>query len=144
MKSPAILVAAALAASAGGAAAAVFRCTDAAGRVTYQDSPCDSAAIAHATDIPTDFPPPNEAERARILKQESELEQRLEARREREAREAALRIAATPAPSPPPEPQYTEAYPLYFPYAMPRPYPRHAQRGYGPHASRRTPTGPDR
>ena len=143
MKSAALAAGVVLLLGAGAASAAVYRCTDPDGRVTYQDSECSAAARAQATDIPTDFPPPNEAERARILKQEAELEQRLEARREREAREAALRMAsAPPPPAAAPEPRYTEAYPLYLPYPMPRPYLRHPQRGYGPHAPRPTPYRP--
>lgn len=131
MKRAAAIAGAALVLAAGAASAAVFRCTDDNGRVTYQDSECAGAANGHATSIPTDFPPPNTAERESILKREAELEQRLEARRERESREAAMRIASSPAPAPAPapEPAYTEVYPLYFPVAMPR-YPRHPQRGF--------------
>ena len=130
MRRAAAIAGVGLALAAGAAGAAVFRCTDGDGRVTYQDSECAGAANGHATSIPTDFPPPNTAERELILKREAQLEQRLEARRERESREAALRLASTAAPAPAPEPAYTEAYPLYFPVAMPR-YPRHPQRGYG-------------
>lgn len=128
--SPRAIAGVALVLAAAGANAAVFRCTDGDGRVTYQDSECAGAANGQATNIPTDFPPPNTAERALILKREAELEQRLEARRERESRELAMRIASNPAPAPAPEPAYTEAYPLYFPVAMPR-YPHHPQRGFG-------------
>ena len=130
MRCAAALAGLALALAAGTAGAAVFRCTDGDGRVTYQDSECAGAANGHATSIPTDFPPPNTAERTLILKREAELEQRLEARRERESREAAMRIASSPAPAAAPEPAYTEAYPLYFPVAMPR-HPHHPQRGFG-------------
>ena len=135
MKAGAPFAAVGLVLAATGGQAAVFRCTDGAGRVTYQDVACAETTTARATDIPTEFPPPNEAERNRLLQREAQLEQRLEARREREARDAALRAASTPAPAPAPEPQYTEVYPLYLPYAMPRPHLRPPkQRGYGSHA----------
>ena len=123
MKRAAAIAGGGLALAAGAAGAAVFRCTDADGRVTYQDSECAGAANGHATSIPTDFPPPNTAERELILKREAELEQRLEARRERESREAMLRLASTPPPQP--EPQYTEVYPVYYPVLGPRPMPHH-------------------
>jgi len=114
--------------------AAVFRCTAADGGITYQDAPCAGADAAQATDIPTQFPPVNEAERARILQREAELEARLEARRERESREASLRSVAAPAPVAPREP-YVEGYPLYFPLALQRPLPRPHAPHPRPHAS---------
>jgi hypothetical protein len=113
-----------------GAHAAVFRCTAADGHVTYQDSPCAGNEAARATDIPTQFPPPNEAERARILQREAQLEARLEARRERESREAALRLAAAPVPVP--APAADEGYPVYFPVVAPYFHPRPQRHHAGP------------
>jgi hypothetical protein len=125
----------ALVALAGSAAtsAAVFRCTESDGSVTYQDRACRADATG-ATDIPTEFPPPNEAERARILQREAQLEARLEQKRERESREASLRSVAAPAPAPAPEP-YVEGYPFYFPLALQRPMPRPHAPHPRPHAS---------
>jgi hypothetical protein len=130
----AALAGATLALAATGTSAAVFRCTEGDGSITYQDTACTGNAAEKATDIPTQFPPPNDAERARLLQREAELEQRLEARRERESREAMMRMASVPAPAPAPEPQYAEVYPLYLPYAMPRPHLRPGPRGYGTRA----------
>lgn len=101
------------------AQATVFRCTEADGGITYQDRACRDGATNGATDIPTQFPPPNEAERARLLEREALLEQRLEQRRERESREARLRSVAAPAPAAPDA--YVEGYPLYFPLVLRRP-----------------------
>jgi len=128
----ALTVAALAALSVGAAAnAAVFRCTAADGGITYQDAPCAGADAAQATDIPTQFPPVNEAERARILQREALLEQRLEQKRERESRELALRSVAAPAPAQPAE-SYAEGYPLYYPITLQRPIHRphpHASGG---------------
>ncbi|HZZ93514.1 MAG TPA: DUF4124 domain-containing protein [Usitatibacter sp.] len=123
MRALACIAALALCAASATAGAAVFRCTDAAGRITYQDSACDGNASTHPTNIPTDYPPPNEAERARILQREADLERRLEARREREAREESVRLASAPAAAA--EPAVNDVYPLYYPIAMPRAYARH-------------------
>ena len=137
----ALTVAALAALSVGAAAnAAVFRCTAADGGITYQDAPCAGADAAQATDIPTQFPPVNEAERARILQREAELEARLAARRERESREAAMRLAAAPAPTPAPaeEAVYPLYAPLYPPVSHLRPHPPRGPRPT-PHARGITP-----
>jgi len=133
------LALAALAASCA-AEGAVFRCVEADGSVTYQDRACRGES-GGATSIPTEFPPPNEAERTRILQREAMLEQRLEQKRERESREASLRSVSAPPPAPAPEP-YVEGYPLYIPFALqrPRPWPHasrpHPQRSGGINAAR--------
>jgi hypothetical protein len=115
-----------------GAQAAVFRCTEANGSVTYQDRACRADATG-MTDIPTEFPPPNEAERSRILQREALLEQRLEQERERLSREASLRSVAAPAA--PPEPNI-DGYPLYYPIGTYHPRPRPPMRPHPrPHAS---------
>ena len=113
--------------------AAVFRCTEADGGITYQDRACRGGDADGATDIPTEFPPPNEAERARILQREAVLEQRLEQKRERESREAALRSVAAPPPAAAAEP-YVEGYPLYLPFPQ-RPIHRPHPPRPRPHAS---------
>ena len=109
------LALAALVASAA-AQAAVYRCNEPGGSVTYQDHACRGDATG-VTDIPTEFPPPNEVERARILQSEASLQKRLEQQRERESREASLRSVATPAPAPVPEPMI-DGYPLYYPLGI--------------------------
>jgi len=65
-----------------------YRCTDAEGRVTYQQSPCPASASERKVDTTpanTDFDP---AQRERVLKQGEEAQRRLE---ERAAREEAER-----------------------------------------------------
>ena len=120
--------------AAAGAHATVFRCAAPDGAITYQDRACRDGLASGETNIPTEFPPPNEVERARLLEREALLEQRLEQRRERESREASLRSVAAPAPVAPPEP-YVEGYPLYFPLALQRPLPRPHAPHPRPHAS---------
>jgi hypothetical protein len=114
--------------------AAVFRCAESDGSVTYQDRACHGGEASGATTIPTEFPPPNEAERARILQREAQLEQRLEQKRERESRELSLRSVAAPAPAAAPEP-YVEGYPLYFAPPLHRPIDRPRPPRPRPHAS---------
>jgi xanthine dehydrogenase iron-sulfur cluster and FAD-binding subunit A len=110
-------------------AAEIVRCAGAGG-VTYQDSPCPDASRATSLAIPAEFPPPNLAERDRLLQREAAMYRRLEARRERELKEAALReerelerarVAAAAAAAAQP-PQYTI---LFAPRPGPvrRPYP---------------------
>jgi hypothetical protein len=137
------ILATAVLASGGVAHAAVFRCTADDGRVTYQDTACAPTDEAVATGIPTQYPPVNDAERARILEREAELERRLEARRERAAREAAVRIAtAPPEPAPPPPEPVLDAYPLFVPYYLPphRPHRPHGPRGHRSHRDDGPPT----
>jgi hypothetical protein len=118
------------------ACAGVIRCTAPDGSVTYQDSACPGGAKMQATDIQTDYPPPNDAERARILQREAELERRLEARREKEDQLAAMRMASAPA-SPPVPQEYDEVYPVYYPaLGINRPHPRPPHRPHpAPRAS---------
>jgi len=57
-----------------------YRCTDAEGRVTYQERPCPSTASERKVDTTpanTDFDP---AQRERLLKQGEEAQRRLEER----------------------------------------------------------------
>jgi hypothetical protein len=75
-----------------------YRCTDAEGRVTYQERPCPAAAAERKVDTTpanTDFDP---AQRERVLRQGDEAQRRLEERiaseeaerqRQRERREEA-------------------------------------------------------
>jgi hypothetical protein len=127
MRARAAALALALATASAASAGAVYRCTDARGAVTYQDAPCPRSQPGEALDIPGDFPPPNQAEHARILEREAMLERRLEARREREARDEAMRLAATPPPAvPAPAPEAEPAYPLYIPLV-----PAHVRRVHG-------------
>lgn len=83
-RSIATLLAAAAALCATGASAAIFRCKDAAGGVTYQEIPC-AHADERATDIPTVFPEVNSAERDRLLRREAELDARMLRRAEIDA-----------------------------------------------------------
>jgi hypothetical protein len=82
-------IALALAAMAGPAGAQqAYRCTDAEGRVTYQERPCPATASERKVDTTpanTDFDP---AQRERVLKQGEEAQRRLE---ERNASEEAER-----------------------------------------------------
>ncbi|MBK7659501.1 MAG: DUF4124 domain-containing protein [Betaproteobacteria bacterium] len=62
------------------AAQQAYRCTDAEGRVTYQERPCPAAAAERKVDTTpanTDFDP---AQRERLLKQGEEAQRRLEER----------------------------------------------------------------
>ncbi|MBK8322221.1 MAG: DUF4124 domain-containing protein [Betaproteobacteria bacterium] len=57
-----------------------YRCTDAEGRVTYQERPCPAAAAERKVDTTpanTDFDP---AQRERVLRQGDEAQRRLEER----------------------------------------------------------------
>lgn len=65
-----------------------YRCTDANGRVTYQETPCPTSATERKVDTTpanTDFDP---AQRERVLKQGEEAQRRLD---ERTARDEAER-----------------------------------------------------
>jgi hypothetical protein len=73
--------------------AEIVRCTGSSGGVTYQEAPCPASSVEKPAGIATEYPPPNLAERERLLSRESALYQRLEAQRERESKEAALRDA---------------------------------------------------
>ncbi len=62
------------------ASAQAFRCTDAQGRVTYQQAPCPTSADERKIDTTpanTDYDP---AQRERVLKQGEEAQRRLEER----------------------------------------------------------------
>jgi len=89
VRSPAATIALAIASLAGPAGAQqAYRCTDAEGRVTYQERPCPSAASERKVDTTpanTDHDP---SQRERVLKQGEEAQRRLE---ERNAREEAER-----------------------------------------------------
>ena len=102
MRARAATIAWSLAALAGAAdAQQAYRCTDAEGRVTYQEHPCPSAASERKVDTTpanTDFDP---AQRERLLRQGEEAQRRREERvaveeaerqrqRERREREAQL------------------------------------------------------
>ena len=74
------------------AAASVNKCVDAAGAVSYQQLPCAASQHGGGTDIPSEFPPPNVAERERLLQREADLYRRLEAQRDRLSAEAIARL----------------------------------------------------
>jgi hypothetical protein len=65
-----------------------FRCTDAAGRVTYQQSPCPTSASERKVDMTPANPDYDPSQRERVLKQGEEAQRRLD---ERAAREEAER-----------------------------------------------------
>lgn len=65
-----------------------FRCTDAQGRVTYQESPCPTSASERKVDTTPANPDYDPAQRDRVLKQGEEAQRRLD---EREARDEAER-----------------------------------------------------
>jgi hypothetical protein len=117
------------------AGAQILRCTDAAGRVTYQQIPCAAQQEARATNIPTEYPAPNGGERDRLFAREADLERRLEARRERESRESAMRMASAAA-QPREEPQAAEGYPVYYPAGVLHRVPHR----FGPHPAPRRPS----
>ena len=100
-----------IAASSLSQAAQIYRCVDAHGAVTYQETACVLASDERAWQTP-EYPPVNTAERDRLLQREAALDARLMkraeletaeriARDERRARElelAAQREQAAPAP----------------------------------------------
>lgn len=59
------------------AQAEIFRCTSAAGAVTYQEIACPESAPGRATGISDVYPQINHAERDRLLQREAALEERL-------------------------------------------------------------------
>ena len=86
--------------------AEVFRCTSAAGAVTYQEIPCAAGESLGIVDVPESYPAANVAERDRLFQREAALDQRLEAERERRSRETIARISQpAPAEAQAPEPQ---------------------------------------
>src|SRR5262249_40945403 len=69
------------------AAAGIVRCAAPDGSITYQEIPCSDSHAESRPAIPTEFPPPNIAERDRLFAREAALDRRLEARRDREVQE---------------------------------------------------------
>jgi hypothetical protein len=65
-----------------------FRCTDAEGRVTYQQGPCPASASERKVDTTPANPDFDPAQRERVLKQGEEAQRRLD---ERAARDEAER-----------------------------------------------------
>lgn len=117
------------------ALAAVHKCRDASGALSYQELPCGESQQPVKADIASEFPPPNLLERERTLQREAELYRRLEAQRDRLSAEAIARITR---PEPVPvavEPAGSVAWPLW-PAAYPaarfphRPQPRNAMRDW--------------
>jgi hypothetical protein len=84
----AILLIASAAAFAPALAQNAFRCTDAAGRVTYQQSPCPASASERKVDTTPANPDYDPSQRERVLRQGEEAQRRLD---ERAAREEAER-----------------------------------------------------
>lgn len=74
-------------------AASVHKCRAPDGTVTYQQLPCAGPQQQVGSDIPSEFPPPNLAERERILQREAELHRRLEAERDRLSAETVARLS---------------------------------------------------
>jgi len=73
------------------AGAGIYRCTDAAGAVTYQEIPCPASSEGRATNLPTDFPEVDRAERDRLLQRADAAEARLLRRLEIETMERIAR-----------------------------------------------------
>jgi len=73
------------------AGAGIYRCTDAAGAVTYQEIPCPTSSDGRATNLPTDFPEVDRAERDRLLQRADAAEARLLRRLEIETMERIAR-----------------------------------------------------
>ena len=97
---PILMMAAALLA-AGESHAAVFKCRDTNGSLTYQEFPCAGADEAMKNAIASEFPPPNVMERERTLQREADLYRRLEAERDRLSAETIARLARPdPVPIP--------------------------------------------
>ena len=123
-----------------GAEADIVRCAGPDGRVTYQEVPCSEASAEHKTAIRSEYPPPNQAERDRILAREAALDRRLEAERDRWQQDAALRaareereverarIAAIETQN---QQQYAIAYPYWRPHPAPRARNAASRSGYG-------------
>jgi hypothetical protein len=78
-------------ASAGVQAAAVYRCTDSGGAVTYQELPCSAGAAERTWEV--SFPPANTTERERLLQREAALDARMLKRAELDTAERIAREA---------------------------------------------------
>jgi hypothetical protein len=101
-----IALACGLAALAPAVHAEVFRCTSAAGAVTYQEIPCAGDQAVRIVDVPASFPAADAAGRDRLFQREAALDRRLEAERERLTRETIARISQPPVgEAQAPEPQ---------------------------------------
>jgi hypothetical protein len=94
------------------ASAAVFKCRDTGGALTYQEIPCGGADQTLKSDIASDYPAPNVVERERLLLREQELYKRLEAQRDRLSAEAVARITR-PDPEPVPVAESSVYWPAY-------------------------------
>jgi hypothetical protein len=114
------------------ASAQIVRCAGSDGRVTYQQIPC-ADGNEQKVGIPSDYPPPNTAERERLLAREAAVDRRLEAERDRWQQDAALRVAREEreaerarlaAIETQSQQQYAVAYPYWRPH--PTPYARNA------------------
>jgi hypothetical protein len=109
----------------------IVRCKGAGGSVTYQQIPCGSDTSEQRVGVASEYPPPNQAERDRLLAREAALDRRLEAERDRWQQDAALRaareerelerarIASLEAQA---QQQYAIAYPYWRPHAAHRPH----------------------
>ena len=77
MKTTSLLAFALIFAAAEGVAAApIYRCDSPQG-TSYQEFPCEAAAMGGATRLPTSFPEYNKEERDRILAREAQLDERM-------------------------------------------------------------------
>lgn len=72
--------------------AAIFRCVEAGGAVSYQEIPCPDPSTGRTLDVPAEYPAIDSRQRDSLLQREAALDQRLEARRERESREVIASI----------------------------------------------------
>jgi hypothetical protein len=127
------VVAVAGAFAAPGAFAAIFKCKASDGSLTYQELPCSGAEQGLRSDIASDYPPPNVAERERLLGREAEMYRRLEAQRDRLSAETIARLSR---PDPVPvvaEPYGGVIWPAWgaasrWPNGSHRPHSRHFMR----------------
>jgi hypothetical protein len=58
-------------------AAGIYRCTEAGGTVTYQETACAGSSTGGAANIPTTYPDYNVVEHERILRREAMLDARM-------------------------------------------------------------------
>ena len=123
----AAVAAALLLTAAAPALATVHKCRAADGKLTYQQMPCAVSEQGIASDLPSEYPPPDLRERERILQREADLMRSLESHRDRLAAEA---IARLQRPELAPAALEAVAIPVFVPLRAPRPrsLPRNAYR----------------
>lgn len=101
----------------------IYRCTDAAGKVEYRNSPCAAAVASKRVDIQPPAPSLDaELSRARVAQDSADFNERFY--RQQEARRQG---AATPYYYPEPIVVTQPAEPVYYGYAVPVPERRRAR-----------------